>query len=81
MGCCGGKRREVVIGSPGGERGATVEVPETVAFVYEGRTSMTIIGPITRSRYRFGSPGAKVSIDARDAPFLAGVPHVRRSSE
>jgi hypothetical protein len=40
---------------------------------------MTVIGPVTGRRYRFDQPGAKVSIDPRDAPALSAVPHLRKA--
>jgi hypothetical protein len=40
---------------------------------------MTVIGPATGSRYRFGQPGAKVVVDARDAAALSAVPNLRRA--
>ncbi|HSF39977.1 MAG TPA: hypothetical protein VLT87_09310 [Thermoanaerobaculia bacterium] len=43
-----------------------------------GTTGLTGTGPFTGRRYRFDGPGARVEVDARDAPSMAGVPNLRR---
>ena len=50
----------------------------TVEFEYTGDTGLTVQGPITGRRYRFGGPGAKVAVDGRDAASVAGVPNLKR---
>lgn len=50
----------------------------TTYFEYTGNTGMTVQGPITRRRYRFSGPGARVEVDNRDASSVAGVPNLRR---
>jgi hypothetical protein len=47
-------------------------------FEYTGKTALAVKGPITRVNYRFSEPGARVRVDASDAPGLAAVPNVRR---
>ena len=56
------------------------ELPRTrsVAFEYVGETALRVMGPITRTPYRFRTTGARVEVDHRDAPYLAGVPNLRR---
>ncbi len=49
-----------------------------VYFQYVGRTSLTVLGPITGIRYRFGEPRAVVPVDPWDGPSLAAVPNLRR---
>jgi len=39
---------------------------------------MTVTGSVTGRRYRFGATGARVEVDSRDGPSLAGVPNLRR---
>jgi hypothetical protein len=53
-------------------------MPEPAYFRYHGSTALTAIGPVSGRRYRFSSAGAVVAVDGRDAPSLAGVPHLRR---
>jgi hypothetical protein len=50
----------------------------TIAFEYVGATGLTVFGGVTRSRYRFAQPGARVSVDARDEASLDAVPVLRR---
>lgn len=47
-------------------------------FEYTGNNALTVQGPITGKRYRFSGPGARVGIDNRDAPSVAGVPNLKR---
>jgi hypothetical protein len=88
MGCCNGKRalwgaaltsasatRETQRGLPSGRE--TV-MSRTVAFEYVGNTALSVLGPITRMPYRFTHSGAHTEVDHRDAPYLAGVPNLRR---
>jgi hypothetical protein len=49
-----------------------------IVFEYLGRTSLTAHGPVTGSRYHFSGPGKQLAVDSRDAPFLAGVPNLRK---
>ena len=83
--CCGKKRTVAVAGwqnanNPTGSVGMPILVfaPKSIQFRYEGATAMTVVGPISQIRYRFGFPGAVVEIDERDAAALSAVPHVRR---
>ena len=52
---------------------------EPVLFQYIGKTALTVLGPITGRRYRFASHGVVIPVDQRDAPFVLGVPHLRRT--
>jgi hypothetical protein len=83
MSCCGQKRRalrnpidtqtfEPDVISP------TEPPAGTIFLEYVGVTAMTVIGPVTGIRYRFGWSGAQVAIDTRDAEPLSSVPHLRR---
>jgi hypothetical protein len=58
--------------------GAASVQPSTVLFEYVGQTGLTIIGPATRTSYRFDRPGARVLVDGRDRASLAGVPLLRQ---
>jgi hypothetical protein len=50
--------------------------PQPVAFVYGGKTGMTVVGPVSGRVYRFDRPGAQVSVDARDKFLLATIPNL-----
>jgi len=50
----------------------------TIGFEYVGETALSVLGPITRTHYRFRSTGARIEVDHRDAPYLSGVPNLRR---
>lgn len=85
MRCCGKKRALAVAGlqntdRPGGGSGTPILAPplRSVAFRYEGSSALTVVGPISRARYRFGFPGAVMEIDERDAAAVSAVPNVRR---
>ena len=80
MGCCGGKRQQLADREMGVRQEEPPPAPvavRTVTFEYTGRTGVTVLGPLTQTRYRFGGPGATVAADSRDAPFLHGVPNLR----
>jgi hypothetical protein len=47
-------------------------------FLYLGAHAMMVRGPITGRAYRFYH-GMEVAVDARDAPSVAGAPHLRRT--
>jgi hypothetical protein len=89
MGCCGKGRVVLQISRSGAqpaERTPVAPTParqalhpqNTLLFQYIGKSGMTVLGPITGRRYRFGQPGVIVSVDPRDAPAMGGVPHLQR---
>jgi hypothetical protein len=51
----------------------------TIQFEYTGRTALNVVGPISGVQYRFGRPGARVTIDARDAAAFARMPILTKS--
>jgi hypothetical protein len=88
MSCCGGKRAEAAFGTrpdaaPAGDGAPMVRMAEvrTVLFEYAGKTSLVAQGPVTGSRYYFAGQGKRLAVDSRDAPYLAGVPNLRRVRE
>ncbi len=53
--------------------------PQPMAyFQYLGKTGVTVIGPRTRNRYRFGHTGAVVAVDWRDGRALTTVSVLRQ---
>lgn len=47
-------------------------------FEYVGRAALTVVGPATRTSYRFDRPGARVLVDVRDRTSLASIPVLRQ---
>ncbi|MCP4601266.1 MAG: hypothetical protein GY847_12205 [Proteobacteria bacterium] len=90
MSCCEKKRAHVAAGLNGKCQMAVgaddCEPPPPRAFMhrppvlfeYLGLTAMTARGSITGRYYRFPHQSARVMVDARDAPGLAGVPNLQR---
>lgn len=85
--CCGKKRAEesqttqMNPAPKAEERIPAQPQPESdplVYFQYLGATGLTLIGPTSRKRYRFDSPGAVVVVDPRDKRALAGVSVLRQ---
>jgi len=74
MSCCGKARSQLTA------QGTTANSVRTAAvlFEYVGRTRLVIIGPATRTSYRFDRPGARVLVDGRDQASLAAVPVLRQ---
>jgi hypothetical protein len=71
MSCCGQSRRL----APTKIEGRVTKLPsrQTIQFEYTGRTALTVVGPVSGVQYRFGRPGSRVTVDARDAAFFARV--------
>jgi hypothetical protein len=87
MPCCGKKRAQ--LGRKTRTRRAPEPKEETVSqprpepqplayFQYQGKTGLTVIGPRTRKRYRFGHAGAVVAVHPRDVRALATVSVLRQ---
>jgi hypothetical protein len=77
MSCCG-KGRDQAAMQKKSIQGARATAPSSVVFEYVGQTALSIIGPATRTSYRFDRPGARVMVDTRDRNSLAAVPVLRR---
>lgn len=74
MSCCGSARGRST------NFPSQVQMRATVMFEYTGKTAMNIVGPGSRTAYRFDSAGARVLVDRRDLPYLAQVPMLRQVS-
>lgn len=80
MSCCG-KVRSPAVQHPTAATARTAAQPGVpVVFEYTGRTALTIIGPASRTSYRFDRPGARMLVDSRDRASLSGVPVLRQVS-
>ena len=62
MACCGGSTSRRARAVP--RRGTT----GPTLFEYSGDGPLTLFGRMTGVRYHFPGPGARVYVDARDAP-------------
>jgi hypothetical protein len=77
MSCCGQSRRQ----APTKIEGSMIKPPmrRTIQFEYTGRTALNVVGPVSGVQYRFGRPGARVTVDARDAAAFARMPILTKS--
>lgn len=48
-----------------------------VFFKYLGKNCLIAVGPVTKTFYRFDSPGAIVAVDRRDQPSLLVIPQLQ----
>jgi hypothetical protein len=79
MACCGQRRANFRPGRPFSGSATQLEnSPAMVTFEYTGPTGMTVVGPISGLKYRFGSPGARVQVNWRDAASMARVLNLLR---
>jgi hypothetical protein len=84
MSCCGKSRERMTTKTSPAVRNSlpsgssAPSPPGAVAFEYTGRTRLTIVGPVTHTRYEFAGFGARVQVDPRDSPSVATVPALRR---
>ena len=90
MGCCNEKRASwgkavaptrsatSVAAETTGPTVRELPMSSTMGFEYVGETALSVFGPITRTHYRFRGNGAQVEVDHRDAPYVSGVPSLRR---
>lgn len=72
MSCCG-KRRDSAAQAPAAPAARAMFV-----FEYIGRTSLAVIGPGTRTSYRFDRAHPRVLVDGRDRASLATIPSLRQ---
>jgi len=76
--CCGNKIRPAFRRAqplPPPTMAATAAGP---AFEYIGRSGLTVVSPLTGTRYRFNGPGARLRVDPRDGQALAGIAALRQ---
>jgi hypothetical protein len=52
-----------------------------VIFEYVGMTAMLAEGQVTRERYWFERPGARIAVDLRDRDGMRRVPNVKEVAE
>ena len=75
MSCCGQARSQAGIRVSS----ATASVPPgVVVFEYIGRTALSAEGRVTGIRYRFESPGSRVTVDPRDRASLDLLPMLKQ---
>lgn len=49
-----------------------------VAFIYTGKSGLTVRGTVTGTQYRFNGPGESLLVDYRDAAAMMQVPVLKR---
>ena len=76
MSCCGGQR--LGMSHPALHKRSTLPAAKTIAFVYTGTSSLSMVGGATGRVYRFAHAGASLALDARDAPGAAAIGVLRR---
>lgn len=81
MPCCGSKR-QLLSQTLSPSKSKPLSQPARrhfeVTFEYLGGTALTAIGPVSGRHYRFERAGARVTVDPRDRPGLAAIPHLRQ---
>ena len=77
MSCCG-KSRGLAGTRISSQTNQAIPIPGLIAFEYIGRTALTVIGPGSRTTYRFDQPGACVMVDARDRFSLDSLPMLKQ---
>ncbi len=78
MSCCGKTRSLAGTATSGEPADQTTRSPGMIAFEYIGRTALTVIGPASRTTYRFDRPGARLRVDERDRPSLDALPMLKQ---
>ena len=76
MSCCGKFRSQTTVSAAPAE--ARQSSYGLVAFEYVGHTALTVVGPVSRAIYTFGSPGARAFVDGRDSIPLATMRSLRK---
>lgn len=51
-----------------------------VLMQYAGKSTLRVLGPVTGMLYEFGTSGAKVLVDGRDAIHMRQVPNLRAAA-
>jgi hypothetical protein len=73
MSCCGQARAKIA-----SDEQKSKPVFGAVTFEYTGPTSLTIVGPYTRTQYHFPCSGARLPVNGRDSVAFAVVRALRR---
>jgi hypothetical protein len=81
MSCCGQARAQASAALKAHARAIAVSPAPYGAVVleYTGRNDLAVIGPATRTTYRFHGPGARVTVDGRDSGPLGTRRDLRRA--
>ena len=78
MSCCGGQREQLRTQSATGQAESPKTVSGHVIFEYTGPGRMVVRGAVTGRGYSFVGYGARVAVDARDAPSLTKTHYLQR---
>lgn len=77
MTCCGKKRAAVTNTTVPKQ---PVSVGAIVWFKYLGQDSLTVVGQVTHTVYRFTGNQAPVATDPRDYKTLVGIPGLKQTA-
>ena len=79
MSCCGGgrSRNPITLPRTGAVAPASNVRPTLAVFRYEGDQTLTVVGRVTGTKYRFAGPGSEVAVDIRDRTSVRQVPRLR----
>ena len=82
---CGKKRREFSkqahAGAGQAQTKTSAQTSQTYSsFEYTGKTALTLVGSVTRTKYRFNYPGAKQNIDYRDIDGVIAIPVLKKTN-
>jgi len=81
MSCCGKKREELtqsLSSNTINNSAPVVKMWDDVLFEYTGETGLTVKGSVSRTMYRFNSPGDTQLVDYRDASGMMAVPVLKK---
>ncbi|GAA4736760.1 hypothetical protein [Flavisolibacter ginsenosidimutans] len=82
MACCGKKREDWLQKTNDANKRVdefnTSKARSDVHFEYTGETALTVVGSLTRTRYRFNGKGDRQLIDYRDAGGMMAVPMLKK---
>lgn len=78
---CGNKRTSISASPYSSTMGKPAQQEKMwpdIAFMYTGKTALTIKGTVTGKQYRFSATGQSILIDYRDAASMMNVPVLKR---
>jgi len=85
MPCCGNQRHQSIAQNhQPGESTASSPTQQRIVrdtlvyFEYTGKTTLTVMGPVTGRRYRFDAPGTIIAVDQMDRVAVAAIPNLKQ---
>jgi hypothetical protein len=82
MSCCGQKRTAISKPEPPIPWSTKRPAANSIAwFRYSGSSTLTVVGRVTQTAYRFSHQGAVLATDVRDTMSLTAISSLQRVSE